>query len=376
LPNHGLQRIARTMRPLKPGERRSIMLTDIEFRRFFPFHWECNMCNCKSTFGGEAFLLRQTIQEYFKDTFSDQTIEEIPIFKERDKAIETIRTHSNGTSAFVCEVQGKCHKCSSNVMLISWVEFEKENLGNNEFRLNLVDMSIIDSDANLICETGLYRGVDIAVGLNDLFLRWFYMKGEITIVCPFIVGDGISYFDEIGNKITKTHNNIYIDAHIHNPFKRIITRDNIYNQSRKRFEGIEERLTDFILSNASYGYDKNLSSYIIPTGNLGAGLCKIFDENLYGVNIIQKVEAQLRDHIYYRGYFHGKLYGAKLGEFSEVVVSSYNYIDVETLQFESVALQQIESKQFDFQIQKMFDDNRLSVKYIEKPLKEYTVLWL
>lgn len=90
--------------------------------------------------------------------------------------------------------------------MVSWVEFEKEDKGNNKFKVNIVDVSIIDSDSKLICETGLYRGVDIAVGLNDLFLRWWYLNGEIIIICPFISGDGISYFDQIGNKIFKTHN--------------------------------------------------------------------------------------------------------------------------------------------------------------------------
>ena len=103
------------------------MLTDNEFMRFFPFHWECNCCKCKSTFRGEGFYLHEIVQEYFDKTFNDQTIEEVSIFKEHEKAINTIKTLSNGTSAFICEVEGRCLRCSSHIHLVSWVEFDKED---------------------------------------------------------------------------------------------------------------------------------------------------------------------------------------------------------------------------------------------------------
>lgn len=77
------------------------MLTDDEFSRFFPFHWECNNCKCKSTFRGEGFCLSNILPKYFDKTFNDRSIEEVSIFKDRGKAINTIKTQTNGTSAFI-----------------------------------------------------------------------------------------------------------------------------------------------------------------------------------------------------------------------------------------------------------------------------------
>lgn len=350
------------------------MLTEEEFLRFFPFHWECKCCHKKSTFRGEQFSLENVLNEDFSKIADDDSLDYVTSFEDIEKAKSAIKYITYETTATYCTVNCKCLNCLTNINISAWVEVSKEKLSDTEYRIEIVDLSITDGDLDLICEPGLYRGTDIATGLNQLYLRWFYLSGDITVVCPFIESNSVDYFESIGQQILKTYSFIHGGESNTNPFKRIITRDNLWNIDLKRPIGIEKRILSFIENNSNYIYQDHLSSILIPDRSLGAGLCKIIKNNLFGINLRIERNQKLKDHHYYRGYFHGKLYGASFGKTSEIVVTSYNYVSVETLQFESVSLHFSTPEKLEFQVEKMFHDKQLEISLIDDFLSKYTVL--
>ena len=345
------------------------------FLIFHPFHWECRNCHQKSTFCGEGFSLKQKLDKTFENQQNDRSIEEVKIFKQFKDSVSTIKTLENQSSGVICEEECVCIKCGLLSRITCWVEISKNRISDDEYKVQIEDIIILDGDLILKCIPGLYRGIDIVVGLNNLYLRWWYLNGDINIICPFIGSDEFSYLDDVGRKIYKTHNNIFIDRNNRNPFNQIITRDNLWNIEQKSWIPIKERLRRYIVDHCSYEWDENLNANIIREGAKGSGILHYFTENIQGVNIRSNVPKKDRDNFYYKGYFHGKMYGAILAENAEVVITSYNYVNVETLQFESVALQRMDKTEFKYQIDKMSKDSKLELDLMENPLKDFETLW-
>ncbi|MGC9337907.1 MAG: hypothetical protein ACP5EQ_07425 [Candidatus Cloacimonadia bacterium] len=345
------------------------------FLMFHPFHWECTNCDQKSTFQGEGFNLKNLLDNVFKDIQDDEDIMKIRIFKHFAESERTIKTLGNECSGIICEVEGVCTECGMSLKIVCWVEISKKLLGENDYKLQIEDIIILDGDLNLQCAPGLYRGVDIAVGLNNLYMRWWYLNGDISIICPFIDSEGFSYFDDVGRKIHKTYNNMFIDKTNRNPFTKIISRDKLWDLDKRRWVSLEERLRKYIGDDCSYKWDDTLKANIIREGDKGSGILNYFTENMLGVNIRSSLPKKDRDNFYYKGYFHCKIYGAILAEYAEVVITSYNYLNVETLQFESVVLQRMDKTELQYQVNKISRDSKLELELIENPLEDFNTLW-
>ncbi len=322
----------------------------------FPFCWSCSFCGKKFTPHG-AFYNEQDILQSFPDSIHVDELDSIPILANNHEAQETIRYLFPGeTAAIICSSQGQCtnRECKMPFELKAWIDIDLLEKDNEHLKLNVNGFEILDGDyLQISCSPGFYRGVDIAEALSRLFLRWFYLKGEISVFCPFIDQEHLEYFDKTGINILKTNSSLGNPRSNANPFKKIITR---------RHTGFGRDRTTMTESIKRYLKELNGDRSFIE-GQPGSGLVFVMTGSLIEVENRPRVE--LQDHHKYANYFHAKLYGGLLAENAEIVVTSYNYAFPEILQLESFAFMRISRDDFEHQISKFIDDIHMTLHPVD-----------
>lgn len=316
----------------------------------FPFCWKCTACgkmippSCK-------FISEKDIYKTFQDVINVDELNKIPILARNYRAQETIKNMFKGEkSAIILSIKGQCPICNMPSTLAIWVELELYHKEDEYLTLSVNHYEILDGDyIQLGSIPGFYRGVDIASGLNNLFLRWFYLNGEIYVICPFINKEELEYFDKIGRRILITNSSLGNPKYYTNPFKKIITR---------RYTGSGKDRTTMTELIGKYLKGLNGDTCFIE-GNPGSGIIFIMTGSLTEVE--NKPRRELQDHHQYANYFHAKFYGGLLNDTAEIVITSYNYTVPEILQLESLAFLEISKDDFKHQIAKFVKDIHMTL---------------
>ena len=317
----------------------------------FPFCWKCNVCGETFLPHGDFFREEHIFQPFQETTIHTEELNKIPILSRNYDAQEKIKNMFQGEKAAItCSMGGQCPQCNVPFDLKTWIDFELYEKQNRYLKLYVNDYEILDGDNIQIHSIpGFYRGTDIAGGLSKLFLRWFYLKGDIFVICPFIVKEELEYFDNIGIKILKTNSSLGNQKYHANPFKKIITR---------RHTGFGQDRTTMTESIRKYLEELNGDRSFIE-GQPGSGLVFVMTGSL--VEVENRPRRKLQGHHQYANYFHAKLYGGLLNGTAEVVITSYNYTVPETLQLESLAFLQISKEDFEYQISKFLNDIHMTL---------------
>lgn len=288
-----------------------------------PFGWRCDLCDMEYAlaefFDGQAL---------FAAFAAPMIIDEVcKILSLSWDASEKIKNLFPGDSfAVISAFEGKCRNrgCGAELDLIVWVRISIEDkVDDGIFQFSISDYFVIDGDSiSVASNPGFYRGMDIAEGLHKLYLRWWYLGGEITVVCPFIGKKELEFFDRIGLDILRT-----VNRPKENPFKRIITRQATYEYKK--------RVT--ILDKIHQYLDESTENDFVREINRGNGLEFVMKGALLGVECGKMPKTPYNPQFQCADYFHGKMYGALLRSGAEMVITSYNYVDREVLQLESLA---------------------------------------
>jgi len=299
----------------------------------------------------------------FDDFIDLECLDKHPILSTSPKSHEVIRSLSGGeTTGLFVTINGRCtnRKCGCETNLKVWVELGVERKDGSSVLLNVLNTVLVDGEDLIVdAHPGFYRGIDIATGLNNLYLRWWYLGADIFVICPFIGKSELKFFDEIGLQILKTYNSMMISRPINNPFKKIITRKNAQHNFKKA--KTSELIYDYL-----HEIDNNM---VFLDGYPGSGLEFVFSGSLFEVeNIPRKgYHGQENEHLKFANYFHGKLYGACFNGMSEVVVTSYNYTSVESLQLESLSFVRSSEENLRRQIEIFENDQHMAISPVEMP---------
>jgi hypothetical protein len=323
------------------------------------------MCHTKNTFYGAPFINENDLYKYSNELIDLESLEKISFLRNSQEAQEVLKNlYEDETAAIICSLNGQCPECLTSMKLTVWVHFEvhKHNQ-DSSVNIEIINYQILDGDyISISCTPGFYRGVDIASGLHHLYMRWWYLKGEISVICPFIDKDGLQYFDDIGVHILKTNNcRLYTTNH-QNPFKRIIFRN---RQDGDDFQKttITKLIQEFLEENC---HVENNDWESLRVGEPGSGIKFVMNNSLVKVNTKwEKQNFPENKHHASASYFHGKLYGALLTDKAEMVITSYNYSNRETLQLESATLVETSRENLIHQINKFENDGYMTQELVE-----------
>jgi len=83
--------------------------------------------------------------------------------------------------------------------------------------------------------------------------------------------------------------------------------------------------------------DESTENDFVREINRGNGLEFVMKGALLGVECGKMLKTPYNPQFQCADYFHGKMYGALLRSGAEMVITSYNYVDREVLQLESLA---------------------------------------
>ena len=321
-----------------------------------PFHWQCSFCDHIMPLSGDVYD-EKPIYKAFEDYIDMEYLEKHPFIKDDRLSFDVLKNLSEGdTTGLITSVEGQCAnpECKLSFELKVWMELELERKDGSNALFNVTNIILLDGDMIKVNSIpGFYRGIDIAEGLSNLYLRWWHLKGEIFVICPFIGMRELKFFDDVGLRILKTHNSIMVSNPIHNPFNRIITRKNVsHNFKRTKISHLID----------SYLYELS-EDRIFLYGYPGSGLLFVFKNNAYEVENLPRGEffGQENEPQRFANYFHGKLYGACFNGRAEVVITSYNYTVVESLQPESLAFIQTSEDMLRHQIEIFERDQHMTI---------------
>lgn len=332
-----------------------------DYTEIMPFSWRCSVCDHLMPLDGDIYDETQILNQ-FKDSINLDQLDRHPLIRTDNISHVVLRSLTEGeTTGLIITANGRCtnSNCGCSFTFRVWLELELERKDEPYALFTVLNSIILDGD--LISKDaipGLYRGTDIAGGLSDLYLRWWYLKGEIFVICPFISMNQLKTFDELGLKILKTHNSIMVSNPIYNPFKMIITRYHIMHNFK--WHTTFPKLVKMYLKRFS-------EDGIFLDREPGDGLHSIFRKNLYGVKNrpVKGCKGEENEALKYASYFHGKLYGACLKGSAEVVITSYNYTGVEGLQLESLAFVQTSEENLRRQIEIFTNDQHMTISPID-----------
>jgi len=317
----------------------------------FPFCWKCTVCGETFLPYGDFFTEEDILEPFQEKVIHAEELSRISILATNYEAQDTIKNMFQGeNAAIVCSLKSCCPRCKVIFNLNTWIDLKLYEKENGYLKLSVNGYEILNGDNIQIHSIpGFYRGTDIAGGLNRLFLRWFYLKGDIFVICPFIVEEELEYFDNIGIKILKTNNSLGNPKYPVNPFKKIITR---------MYTGFGQDRSTMTESIRKYLKKLNGDRSFIE-GQPGSGLVFVMEGSLIEVENVPKHE--LQGHHQYANYFHAKLYAGLLDDTAEVVITSYNYTVPEILQLESLAFLRISKEDFEHQISKFVNDIHMTL---------------
>ena len=330
------------------------------YTEIMPFSWKCSCCNHLMPLGGEIYDEKQ-IFKAFEEYIDLEVLEKHPLIKTDNLSHEVLKNLSERDSTgLIVTAEGRCTnpECGCPFELKIWLELELDRKDGSYALFNVSNTVLLAGDMIAVDSIpGFYRGVDIAEGLSNLYLRWWYLKGQIFIICHFIGMRELDFFDAVGLKILKTHNSIMVSNPIHNPFEKIITRKNTsHNFKRAQFS----QLIDMYLCELS-------EDRIFLEGQPGSGLLFVFKHNVYEVQNTPKKDliGEENELQRYVNYFHGKLYGACFNGTAEVVITSYNYTVTESLQLESLAFIITSEVNFHRQIEIFEKDQHMTITPVD-----------
>ena len=331
-----------------------------DYKEIMPFHWQCSFCNHIMSLQGDIYD-EKAIHEAFEDYIDLEYLEKHPLIKNDRLSHDVLKNLSEGdTTGLITPIEGQCTnpECKLSLELQIWLELQLERKDGSNALFNVTNIILLDGDMIKVNSIpGFYRGVDIAGGLSNLYLRWWHLKGEIFVICPFIGLRELEFFDDVGLKILKTHNSIMVSNPIHNPFNRIITRKNVsHNFKRTQISHLID----------SYLYELS-EDRIFLDGQPGSGLLFAFQDNIYEVENVPrgKCFGEENEPQRFANYFHGKLYGACFNGMAEVVITSYNYTVVESLQLESLAFIQTSEDNLRRQIEIFEHDQHMTITPVD-----------
>jgi len=325
------------------------MVKDLTDFDVFPFRWSCRYCS--RPYPLADFFDAKDIYKHFESPLLIADLRKITILD--SKTVDKITQLYNGdTCAFVTKMNGKCinPKCNAELGLVVWIDIFVEDKSDTDVYITVSNYIILDGDIEVYSQPGFYRGIDIAAGLQDLYLRWWYLGGDISVFCPYIGLEEIRYFDNTGLSILKT-----VNVQRRNPFRRIVTRRINYNFGIP--VSFMEKVSDYLNNTDDAEW--------IKTYQKGMGLSFIFKGTLYGVETSKSKDKRMSDKSFELAhYFHAKMYGALLPYNAEMVITSYNYIEAEAMQLESLAFVEASKEDFEHQVQIFEKDQHMKIKVL------------
>lgn len=204
----------------------------------------------------------------------------------------------------------------------------------------------------------LSLGVDIYEILPQLFLRWWRKGYKIDIVVPFINTEYFSLFHNVG-KFFITYDKSLSDDDISldkNPFRYIIFR-----KVQNRYNGNETTIWDKLKEFYQGIFKKHGDDYFSMNPD-GVGVAK--DSIYQVVNKVKDVPGDKCLAHKYSGNFHAKFIAGVGEEKAELYLMSYNFGEIEDLQFETHFLVNLDSKKYNNEIQMFINYHRLQFEKI------------
>jgi hypothetical protein len=219
-----------------------------------------------------------------------------------------------------------------------------------------IDAEIVGSKTlEFFFNSFLSLGIDIYSILPSLILRWWRNKYKIDIVVPFINREYFELFQNTG-KFMVSYNKKYSDQKIDlekNPFRYIVFR-----KFQSRYKGIERKVSDEINDYYKNIFEKNGDDYFY----ISTDVIAFISASIY--QVVNKVKSETLDDLgqKYSGNFHAKFLSGFDERNAELYLMSYNFGDIEALQFETHFLTVLDSIKYQMEMDVFMNYHRLQIE--------------
>ena len=293
--------------------------------------------NCKKT---------KYASDFFDNSNEDDTLENL-IYS---RGIEPDKFYAIEGVSFIRRFEVPCSKCDFPIDadLIFFIQGSGDNWE--------IYSEICGSDyLEFIFSSFLSLGIDICSILPRLFLRWWRRGYKIDIVVPFINSEYFSIFHDVGVYFATYDKNLS-DDHLPlplNPFRYIVFR-----KYQSRFKGKTITLNDRVNEYYNNIFKEKGEDYFYLNPD---GLSVACDSIYQVVNEVKDaVEGDLAQK--YSGNFHSKFIAGVGEDNVELYLMSYNFWEIEDLQFETQYLTNFNSEQYNREIEIFMKYHRLQLE--------------
>lgn len=281
----------------------------------------------------------------------DEVIKNKLFDKRKDE--DFVNKINNKYVSFIQKYENKCPKCNSNIDAEILIELKNGEISSYEICASDVMEFSLDSFLALGC--------DIYSHFNLLFLRWWRANRDIDVVIPFINEE---YFELFFSIMKKTYSydrflsdddNLILNT---NPFNKLIFRKNHHVFSNKiTLQQMYNNYCSKVMKDYQF-QEYELNEKVLS--EIGNCLYQVnnFAKRMYSNN---KEENRIFDEIakdnqalVCEGYFHAKFLAGVKKENTELFITSYNFGDIEGLQYETQCLNTIETNEYN-RIIKIFE---------------------
>jgi len=299
---------------------------------------------CKTIIYSSDFINQVDTEEMIDELIMKKGIElnQYSVFQEMN-CISFIRRFSN-----------ECSKCNFPIDA-DIIFFIKKTSSNWEIEYEICDSKSLEFFFNSF----LSLGIDIYSILPKLFLRWWKKNYQIDIVVPFINSEYVELFEETGKYFLCYEKNIS-DNKLplqRNPFRKIVFR-----KIQSRFRGKEQTLENVIDDYYKHKFEKYGDDFFYMNPD---GVDMITNSIFQVVNNIKENVSDSLSHKYSVN-FHAKFIAGISDKTTELYLMSYNFGDIESLQFETHFLINVDTDRYLNDMKIFMEYHRLQIEKFRK----------
>lgn len=253
-----------------------------------------------------------------------------------EKKISLQQRKEIGYCTFIQKYDTTCINCNAPIDAEILIEMEEDEILNYE---------IIASDSlEFSLDSFLVMGIDIYSHCQLLFLRWWRDNRDIDVVVPFITKEYFQLFFDL-LKITYGYKSFLSDDNVslnNNPFNKLVFR-----KKQNKTSTLKEVFNDWASCNIK-SVSNNLNSLTIYEDiidNIYDCLYQVENTPNYCYKTEDNVE-NLNLALMYERYFHAKYFAGVNKNNTELFITSYNFGDIEGLQYETQCINIIDTEEY------------------------------
>ncbi len=253
-----------------------------------------------------------------------------------EKKINSEKLKNLEYCSFIQEYNTCCKICNTPLDAEILIEMQQDEV---------IDYEIIASDSlEFSLDSFLVMGIDIYSHCKLLFLRWWRANRNIDVIVPFINEDYFQIFFEV-MRVAYGFDNSFSDKCVSlntNPFNKLVFRKN--QNTKKTLTEVFNQWASSYMNEKNINYDK-MTLYEDIIGDIKDCLYQV--ENVADDNYkVKRNEENLNLALMYDSYFHAKYFAGRNNDNTELFITSYNFGDIEGLQYETQCINIIDTSEY------------------------------